>query len=379
MKNYIIILLMILICSCSTINYQNAYYGDKNLSPFYTYTFTDKSQIPNKLIISEQYLQTKNRIFMINQNWASTYSKLVEYDLGNSSIVKEICSYDGKNQTISEAVIDNSYLVYVVTRVTANQKYKDIFLYNIESGVNTLIKSDILTSKNGEYSPNLYIILNNNSIYWINPDIDKGTSMIVEYNITEHSTRVIHEQAFLEKGFMNHIPITFLSLSDKYLIFNIRSDNTSNQITFLDLKTKAIIQKTDLPVEFVFTYYGVTNEKGDCLYLYGRTKENELIYCYNAETKAVKKLVGFMERSFIKNNKLIFSDNQLLYSVELYFTGNVQDNYFSEVYDLNHYTMQRYQSVFHLVKLPKYFAFLQLDENEGPNKIKLKIYQTKVN
>ncbi len=377
MRKLLLILLTVFLCSCSTINYQRGFYGDRDKKPIYIHSFSDKSQLPYKLIISDQYLQSKDRIFMVNQNWISTYSRLVEYDLSNSTIVKEIASFESKNENISETINDNAYIVFVVNKLNEKNKFKDIYLYNIENGDKTLIKSDIFTGLKDEFSADLFVTIYNNSVYWINPDFENKKSAIMSYNITDHTIKQIHEQAFLEKGFMSHIPSTFLTLSGNCLVFNNRTNEDKEKIVFFDLNSNSIVKKIEIPTEFVFNYYAVSDNKEECLYIYGRTKDNEMIYRLNMQTQTVQKLVGFMERTYLIKNRIYYSDDQLFYSVNQNFTGNIRDHYFSEIYNLINYKMVRYQYRYNSVKTDRYFAFLEFDEKEGPDIMKMEIYQLK--
>lgn len=368
-----------MLSSCSSINYQSGNDRVKDNLLVYSHSFEDQQELPNKLIISDQYLQTNNRIFIVNQNWVSTYSQLVEYDLKTSTIVNNISSFDGVNEKISETFNDNSHIVFTVRRKKDNKNYEDIYLYNIVNKEKIMIKDNILTSIEDKYPGNLYVTISNNSVFWINPDFENNKSVIMEYNIVDHTTKSIHEQSFLNKGFMNHIPITFLSVSANYLLFNNRSTNANDTLIFLDLNTKKVINKIKIPKEYEFTYYGTIDDKEKCIYLYGRTKDNELIYRYNIKTFTDQKLIGIMERSYIMKNRIYFSDNQLFYSIQQDFTGDIRDHYFSEIYDLINYKTKRLNYVFNFVKTNNYFAYLEFDKDEGPNKMNLMIYQIKQN
>lgn len=375
MKNLMLIFLVIVLCSCSTINYQSGYYANDTTEAYYNHTFSDKFQLPYRLIIADQYLSERSSIFLINQNWISDYSKLIEYDIATSSITNEIVSFDGKNQQISEYCSNNSYIVFVVSKKDENHKLKDIYLYDIHNEELKVIKSEIICSLKKDYSNDFFISINDNSIFWLNPNLESEKTEIVEYNIESNSFSVIYQQPHLNIEFMKHIPIKYLNVSDDFLVFNVRINSGNKKIVIYDLKNQSILKEVNLPTSCERTYNAVFDKKDDILYIYGKLGDEEVIYKLELTTDKIQNLVGIFPHTNLYDDKLAKNNNYLLYSIQQHYSGNIHDHYFSEIYDLNSYEMLRYQYVFDIVETNNYFGFLKFDKEVGVNKIDLELYR----
>ena len=254
MKNFVLIVVAFVLSSCSTINYQSGYYANDSAKVDYNHTFTDKFQMPYRLIISDQYLSESNNLFLINQNWICDYSKLIEYNISTSSIVNEIISFDGDNQKISEYCNNDLYIVFVVSKKDESHKFKDIYLYNIRNKEIKIIKSEIVCGLKDDYSNNLFISINDNSIIWLNPDLEGEKSEIVEYIIESNSFSVIYQQPHLNIKFMKHVPIKYLNVLDDFLVFNVRINSGNEKIVIYDLKNQTILKEVNLPINCERTY-----------------------------------------------------------------------------------------------------------------------------
>jgi hypothetical protein len=379
MKTLLLLLLLIsaLLSGCSTIHYQTGYYAAHSKHPLYSHTITDKLNLPNRVLISDEYLKSKNKIFIVNEDYATHYSKLVEYDLSGSTISKEIASFDGDSTRITDAVNDNAHIVYVVRKTKGKNVYKDIYLYDMEGRNSTVIKSDIHSDTEGmQTGYYLFVAINKNFVYWINPDLENKSSEIMEYNMTDHSTKVIYHQSFLDTGAWKNMPLTYLSLSDNCLVFNSRSNEGKDKIVIFDVNTKSNYKVIDLPPEYTYTYYGVMDNRAGNIFLYSKSGDADLIYSLNIQNQAITKLVGFLPKSYLHPDKFNCSDNKLLYSIQQDFTGYVRDHHFCEIYDLDTMQMLRYQYAFNIVKTDEYFAFLRWGHVETDN-VDLIIYQLK--
>ncbi len=375
MKNLVLIVIVFVLCSCSTINYQSGYYANDTVKANYSHTFTDKFQMPYRLIISDQYLSESNSLFLINQNWIDDYSKLIEYDISTSSIANEIISFDGDNKQISEYCNNNSYIVFVVSKNDDTHKLKDIYIYNIQSKEIKIIKSEIICSLKDDYSNNLFISINEKSIIWLNPDLKGEKSEIVEYNIEFNSFSVIHQQPHLSIEFMKHVPIKYLNVFDDFLVFNVRSNSENEKIVFFDLINKTMLKEVNLPTSCERTYNAVFNKKDDLLYIYGKLGDEEVIYKFDYRTDKTQNLIGIYPHTNLYKDKLTMQNHYLLYTIQQHYSGYIQDHYFSEIYDLNSFQMLRYQYVFNIVETNNNFGFLRFDKEEGVNKIDLELYK----
>ena len=375
MRNLVLIAVTFVLCSCSTINYQSGYYANDSAKVSYNHTFTDKFQLPYRLIISDQYLSESSRLFLINQDWIGDYSKFIEYDISTSSIVNEIISFDGDNQQISEYCNNDSCIVFVVSKEDETHTLKDIYLYDIHDEELRIIKSEIICSLKKNYSNDLFISINENSIIWLNPDLEGEKSEIVEYNIESNTFSVIHQQPHLNIEFMKHVPIKYLNVLDDFLVFNVRTNSGNEKIVIYDLSNQTMLKEVNLPTNCERTYNAVFDKKDDLLYIYGKLGDEEVIYKFDYRTDKTQNLIGIYPHTNLYKDKLTIQNNYLLYTIQQQYSGYIQDHYFSEIYDLKSFQMLRYQYVFNIVETNNYFGFLKFDKEEGANKIDLELYK----
>lgn len=375
MRNTLLLILLTVMLGCSTASYQQGYYANPEQLPAYEHTFNDSMDLPYNLIISDKHLQEENRIFLLNQNWISQYSKLVEYDLTTNTVLNEIAAYDGRKEKISEHCNNDSLIVFVTTKIVETKTYKDIFYYNFIKNKLVKIKTDIIASDDGKYANKLFISLYDNHIYWLNPNLAEMKTEIVKYDIFSKATTVIMEKPHLISGFLTHFPIKYITVQDNLLLFNVRSSSKPENILIYNLNNLTKKYDLDLPTGSEKTYNSIYNTADKNLYIYGNSGEEEVIYRFNPETGEQQNLVGIYPQSNLYKDRMQIVDNNLLYSIQINTSGYIQDHYFSQIYDLETYQMLRYPSVFHLLETEAYFGMLKFDEVDGPNKIHLELYK----
>ncbi|MCF7918517.1 MAG: hypothetical protein K9N06_01210 [Candidatus Cloacimonetes bacterium] len=205
-KYPVFIILIFIFWGCSTINYQTGYYADAALEAKYIHSFTDRYQLPYELIIIDQYLADAGRIFLITQNWLEEYSKLIEYDITNSSVVNEIVAFDGRTQRISESCNNDSYIAFVVAKEMEEQDLKDIYLYDIKAGSYRIISSDINTGIAEDYSQVLNVSINGNSVFWLHPDLEGRKTEINQYDINTGEISIVAQRSFWKAALWNRYP-----------------------------------------------------------------------------------------------------------------------------------------------------------------------------
>ncbi len=339
----------------------------KSIYPVETKAFSSDSQIlPKRIILDTKYYQENNAVFFIASNYTQDYSKLIEYNFKSDKVDKVI--FDEESTIIRD--YDSNHSVIVFTAVNS-KKEEAIYYYNTATKVLEKYNEVLPKSENGYY-PN-HVSVGVNWICWIEHDFEESISKIKALNLNDKSTKIICETPFIEDRI--RVPYIFIDMYDDHIVYDERISDGSVSLYILDLNGEEPAVKLDAIKDVVLHYNGSFNPENNYLALYALTNKNDLIYKLDITNNKATKLVGFQEYTVLYNDIIETIDNEILYTVQKNVSGQVKDHYYTEIYNLDNYTMISEMGCLHIVKNETYTGLLRFDAIENIQKIHFELYQ----
>lgn len=344
-----------------------------NSEPIYKQSFSKKRKLPAKIIFIEKYFEQNNRIFFLNRDYTMSYSQIVEYDLGKRKCVKKIYSLKGTGQVILDYDCDNNIVWSVFKRV--NRDFlADIYQYNITSKKLTRIKDNIdCTRKDNKRLP-LHLKVDNGKIVWLEYSMDNEETYIKQFNIEEGLEQTVESINSMAVDNEAPLPTSFLELKDGKLFFDKKQTTGKVKIILYDIVHNKIINEWNAKEDVTMHYAGAYSIENDYLALYAKTKKGDQIYIFDMANHKMDTIAAFPERAFVYDDKLKAYRDNVFYSVQLNVSGQVQDHYYSEIYNLKNKQQEQIKTAFDVFKNDKYLCVLKFDDVKHINKIHFEMY-----
>lgn len=323
---------------------------------------------PSHVLIDDNYYDKTGNIFLINEDYARSYSELVEYNVKTKKIIKNIVSYDDEETQIKEFDIKNGIIVWSLFS-SDKGKHNRIYTYNMESGdLNEIINTE--TMEGADFYTPLSLKTNGQEVSYIVNDIKKNKSKVVIYNLKNKNKTIVDEQKFYEDRYKSRM--FFTEISEDKLFYDLR-DGEKLYLIVWDLKGKKVLEKLECEQGTLLHFNGSYNKESNYLALYGKGQKEEYIYAFNLQNKKTQKLSGFYEKSYIYNDRLIAGKEYIRYIVQINVTGEIAEHYRVENYDLKKFRISNAISYFDIFETEKNLALLKFDK--GIEVIKLEIYK----
>ncbi len=340
----------------------------------YKQSFSKKRKLPAKIIFIEKYFEQNNRIFFLNRDYTMSYSQIVEYDLGKRKYVKKIYSLKGKGQIILDYDCDNNNIVWSVFKRVNGGFLADIYQYNITSKKLTRIKENInCTRKDNKRLP-LHLKVDNGKIVWLEYSINNEETYIKQFNIEEGLEYTVESINSMVVDKEAPLPTTFLELKNGKLFFDKKQTTGKVKIVLYDIVHNKIINEWNAKDDVTMHYAGAYSIENDYLALYAKTKKGDQIYIFDMANHKMDTIAVFPERTFVYDDKLKAYRDNVFYSVQQNVSGQVQDHYYSEIYDLKNKQQEQIKTAFDIFKNDKYLCVLKFDDVKHINKINFEMY-----
>lgn len=326
--------------------------------------FSEKGNLPSKIIFNEEYFEQTNNLFFIMANYGENKAKLVEYSLDKREVVSVIKEIDPENSNIQEFDNSGNYITFSVVKFS-NELEKEIYYYDIIKKELLKIENYVITGYPKNYSIRLNI--SNNKIVWVEYDFSNKISYLKLFNIDKKEIKIIDFEKFTATGYI--YSIFFAEFKDGLIFYDKSRDNQPLKIYCYDTSTETIIEEYTIPEGVKLHYNGSYNSSKNYLALYARNQKEEIIYKIDLNNKEFQLLAGINKHSWIYHDILETNDNQIFYNIEVNLSGTVKDNHYAEVYDLNSYKIKQIKTAFHIIKSENYLGLLKFDEKLHHNKI----------
>ena len=359
-KRILFILISILIC-CSAFA--------KEISA----VFEDEENLPDGIILCNEYFEKTNDIFLKLENYLSDYSKIVEYDTTTNEIKNVIYSCEKSFSIRDFSSANHGFIFSVIELKYATEikpRFSDIYYYDCNLKVLTKI-NELPISKNdrGDLYP-CSLCLNDNYIVYLNQDFEKMESQIIAYDLKSKTSKTIVSEKFSK----NTTGITFLNICNDSLIYNTFNEGDEAEIKLYDLNSQKVIKSIKALKTTSIHYAGCYDEETKTIVLYAQSSRyGDLIYKIDSVTGRNTKLVGFRDYTVIKNDQMYFDGQRILYTVQRDISGNIIDHYYAEIYHLNSYRSVQRPHTAYCFLTKEWMGTLDYDKEKGIKKIHLRI------
>lgn len=234
---------------------------------------SQQERVPSHVLIDDNYYDKTGNIFLINEDYARSYSELVEYNVKTKKIIKNIVSYDDEETQIKEFDIKNGIIVWSLFS-SDKGKHNRIYTYNMESGdLNEIINNE--TMEGADFYTPLSLKTNGQEVSYIVNDIKKNKSKVVIYNLKNKNKTIVDEQNFYEDRYKSRM--FFTEISEDKLFYDLR-DGEKLYLIVWDLKGKKVLEKLECEQGTLLHFNGSYNKESNYLALYGKGQKEEYIY-----------------------------------------------------------------------------------------------------
>lgn len=349
--------------------------GCSSKAPFYRTSFVyNNEKLPAKIIFINDYFEQYNKIFFLNRDYIMSYSQIVEYDLEQKQIVKEIFSSERNEQVILEYDHDSNNIVWAVLTY-ARDIFADIYAYNIAAKKIIKVKQNILCGKENTGFVPLSLNIDNGKIVWLEHSMEDEKTHIKQFDIRHNLETTIQTIDFLKIKEGLRFPTFFLELKNEKLFYDRKYNEGNIKIVLWDIDKNSKINEWDAKEDIILHFTGSYSEQKNFLALYAKSKKDDQIYIFDLNNLKQYPIVGFRGNSRIYDDKLRTEANNVVYSVQLNVSGKVADHYYGEIYNLNNMRMKQYKRAIDILKNDTYLCVLSFDDIRGPNKVHLELYK----
>jgi len=339
----LIALLLLITLSCS--------------NKIHTQEFKNPDNLPGKILFSKKLYETRGELFFIMRDYQENYCRLVKYNSKKGVISTIIFDIKPENGKIHEFAIDNDYIVFS-TLERSEKAIQKIYLYNIKK--ETLSNPIITINKEYDNIYPLRLCIDRGTIAWVNQDFQTESSIIKLYNIKEKTIKPIITTPFRKNGFK--VPIFFIELKRGKLFYDKKTENNYS-IKIYDIKRERELASFPVMDDIELHYNATFNPKENYLAIYAKGRESDLTYLLDLTDGRVQKLAGFYPNSVIYDDRIQSDGNEIIYPVQKNVSGNINEHYYIESYNIKTFKMDRIMYCFDLVASDGYRAYLKFDKD----------------
>lgn len=369
---------LITILSCLTLG-STAIQADEQRLLAGKAAFADEAKNqPAKILFDEALFDATGDVFFIARDYRQSYSKLVRYNLARQEVSTV---FKSENGSIHDAANQGGLIAFSVLAKDGAEYHQSVYCYEVGKGELKKV-ADNLNRTRGIYP--VRVGVGGGKIAWLEhllagkDSVAKGSgkknsSTVQLYDV---KTRTLAAAGRATLGDSDHqVPIFFNDLSDTTLVYDRVTESGGLELVLFD--AAAMMERQRLPAMdgIKLHFNGAFNAEHGYLALYAKAADGDVIYVVNVRSGKTQKLVGFHKSTYLYNDQLATHKSEILYTVQLDTSGRIQDHYYTEVYDLATFKMDKQAGHFDIVKTEKYTGALRFDDTVATNTIHFELWR----
>lgn len=335
-----------------------------------TFYFEDKDNLPENIIICEDYYAKTGNIFLVLQDYMKSYCKLAEFDTNSGKIVETLFSYN-ENYIINGIHSDKNSFVVEVCYQNMDERdfFANIIYVDCETKAMYPVNKKPVSRAMGFYPSHPHIY--KNEIFYLNHNFKDKLSEIHRVDIkTQEDTVIVAEPMIGEFP-----SIIFIEASEGLLVYDCR-EGSELKVKVYDIKNRKIAKTYEPLIGTSFHYNGALDVESKTMMLYGANStfgDMDTIYLLNLENGATINYIGFDENTYLRHDELFYDGKLLLYAVQQDVSGKIIDHYYVEMLRVESGSSSYKKRTFCYTQGGKTKGFLLFDSEKNINKIEMVI------